>query len=278
MCCLDTGVDHKDLDGNLSPEVLVVADPRNPMPYEIFLNLRLHAAYTAVIFARNPALILHVQRHALLAVSLVRAITQLTDPHFQTPPHVLAALHILYTLRSYLSANRVSKPFCNCGIPHPVERHESANAYDWRCIALLMEPFPGRRLTEAEHDDVQTICRILAVLCALPERVISSGLFSNEYTFALQEACLALLAETVSRDARVQIRATIGEQKSETEKNVTLVLLAKALGIAHDSCPQSQLDLAAERDSVTISDSFDFHAAKVCQKHTEHVFRHIDCG
>lgn len=262
MCCLDAGLDHKDQQDQVAPDVLVVVDPRNPEPYITFLNFQLHAAYTAVVFTRNPALTLPGQRHALLAVALVRSITQLCEPAHQTAQHVLATLHILFTLRSYLGSNRpnVSAKACTCGIVRAVERHEASHGFDRRCIGQLMEPHPGQNLTEAD-DDVQSICRVLAALCCLPELCITAGVFKTENTGQLQEACRALLAEAVSRDVRVQVRSKLAE--GQLEKDVSMALLGKALGISEDSCVLPQPDGVPEPKDVWFSSAFDRDTAKV---------------
>ncbi len=257
MCMLDTGADLPDVAGSIASDILVVVDPRNPAPYEAFLRLSLHSAYTAVVVTRNPALHLPSQRHALLAVSLVRGITQLCEPAFQTPLHIANTLRLLFTLRSYLNINQKTR--CACLSRCAVEPHDGSHSFDHRCIAQLLEPTPGRYLTEAS-DDVQSICRILAALCCLPEHVQKCGLFEPQNASVLGDACLALLGETVSRDVRVKIRSI---NDSRPDHDVSMTLLQSTLGITEDSCAAPANGAPADPSSVKQPDNFNMDIAKV---------------
>ncbi len=54
MCALDSGALLKDSFGNLAQDVLVILNPLNPKPYQLFTKTLLHEKYLAVLFTRNP--------------------------------------------------------------------------------------------------------------------------------------------------------------------------------------------------------------------------------
>ena len=223
MCLLDAGVELRDDEGQAAADVLVVVDARNAAPALQFLSSMLHAAYMAVVFTRHPSLVVPGQQHALLAVSLVQSIAQLADN--PSTAHVINTLHILHTLRCYLFASRASKPHECPHHPHPTLGPlcgPARNAYDFACVSRLLSPQPGCLLTEAD-EEAQSMCRILATLCAVPELSRACNFFGQSNIDNRIEACLALLAESVSRDVRMKMRSEPTEGLTDQEHSMKLL-------------------------------------------------------
>jgi hypothetical protein len=60
-------------------------------------------------------------------------------------------------------------------------------------------------MTEAEGDDVGSVCKLLAPLMALPEHVATMRLFAADRSAHLATVSLALMAEAASRGARAAV-------------------------------------------------------------------------
>ena len=82
-------------------------------------------------------------------------------------------------------------------------------------------------MTEAEDTDVVSVCKILAAMCCLTEKMHTTGILTDRKQLGLV-AC-ALLAESVSREARVVIYS-----KTDKPADVVHALLVKALDISND--------------------------------------------
>ena len=129
-----------------------------------------------------------------------------------------------------------------------------------------MRPNPGCFLTEAEEDDVQTVCKVLAPLCCLPELVDALGLFRPAHQEQLGAVSLALMAETVSRGARIQIVNASKAQPLATScttlQEVSAELLRRALNIDESSVVMPQPDDIPEPVNVVQACTYDEAAAR----------------
>jgi hypothetical protein len=258
MCLLDVGVELCDATGP-APDILVVAhapsstNPPRTWAKMAFLSSHVHKAYLATAFTRNPSLVVPGQQHALLAVALVRSIVQLCDEGSCTPQHISNTLDILFTLRCYLFACSSSRPYRCAQHKHPILGRPvtERNSFDFACVTGLLGAAPGPLLTEA-HEEMQSMCRVLATMCAVPELLRVASFFSVSNERARVEACLALLAESVSRDVRIKIRS--GD--SATAASRSELLVQEVLGIDDSTC-------SPQGNPPQFSDAYDFDVALV---------------
>jgi len=115
---------------------------------------------------------------------------------------------------------------------------------DWSdTVTKLMQPQPGRFMTEAEPENCVSVCSILGALCCLPEHVVAAGLFDAGNRRILGEAALALMGECVSRCARVQVKAEVAKMKMRcgasevvTDAQASHKLTCRALNIKAETC------------------------------------------
>ena len=189
MCALDSLALLTDSSGNTVSDVLVIIDPCNPAPGTAFLKTKLHDIYTAVIFTRNPDICIHSQKTALMMNALVRATGQLLDPKYRNRANLNSVLRILYTLR--------------------VRCKSTGESYWHSMLGKLMQPQPGKYMTEAEEDDVSSVSKILGAMCAFPEILASLGLLDQKNFQQLSDVAFSLLAETASRGCRIMLKVSL---------------------------------------------------------------------
>jgi hypothetical protein len=147
---------------------------------------------------------------------------------------------------------------------------------------------PGTHLTEAPEDDVVSVCKVLGPLCALslsgklfaaaleqppapPSGATAAATAAAAATHSsadkshLNEVVLALLAEAVSRTARVHVRTTSARNRAQTDgeapkpgtedEMATRQFVRSALGITEDSVRQAAPDTEPEPAPSTVSHS-----------------------
>eukprot|EP00456_Euglypha_rotunda_P016909 TRINITY_DN15689_c0_g1_i5.p1 TRINITY_DN15689_c0_g1~~TRINITY_DN15689_c0_g1_i5.p1 ORF type:complete len:178 (+),score=12.94 TRINITY_DN15689_c0_g1_i5:128-661(+) len=102
MCALDSGFPLHDMNHKEVTDALVLMDPKNPIPFELFRQTKLFKTYTSILFTRNPSLFIPAQQTALLMISLVTAIKQLAFPETRSLRHVQTVFDIIYTIRRQL--------------------------------------------------------------------------------------------------------------------------------------------------------------------------------
>jgi hypothetical protein len=90
-------------------------------------------------------------------------------------------------------------------------------------IEKLQRPNVARHLTESAEDDVGSVAKVLATMICLADRL--AHVLQNKAQVSV--LFLALLGETASRGARIQVKQNSGD---------SLELLMSALGITLDSC------------------------------------------
>ena len=104
-------------------------------------------------------------------------------------------------------------------------------------------------LTEAAEDDIGSVAKVLAVIICLSDRI---RFFENAQQ--LSRVFLALLAETSSRGARIEVKKAGGGDPHP--------LLMRALGISQESCNFPLPIEKPEPKTLTHSDAFDAAAGK----------------
>lgn len=226
MCALHANLAvEDDTLGERIEDVLVVLDPRHPEPYDAFCRTQLHSAYTSVVFTRNPSLHLNVQQTALLVISLCRAITQLLQARCRTPEQVNVIFSIIYTIR---------------------RRARKQMAFWNAILEKFLDPEPGRHMTEAQGDGIASVCQLLGAMCAFPDSPLVAKLLNDKNQLAKVRNCdvlnlvllpcqvaVALMAESVSREARVKIKTTTTKKKNSklTDSETAFGLLRLVLNI-----------------------------------------------
>ena len=201
LCLLDAGIAHEDSNGTIIEDVVIVPNPANPKPYELFLQSKLYKSYLGVVFTRNPELVLPQQHTALVMVSFVKAIEQLMNPKYRTHGNLQSIFEMYLHIKDII--------------------HQSAHYWE-KLVQKLYNSKPGLYMTESEEDDVVSVVKILAPLCCSD---LCSDLFTQKNMFnQLCEVALALLAEVTSRSCRVLV-------KREGMYRRANALVRKALGI-----------------------------------------------
>lgn len=75
-------------------------------------------------------------------------------------------------------------------------------------------------INQAEGDDVVSVCLPLAAMICYPDAKEAAPLWHGDGSRkVLQEAALALLAETASRDARVYVKSQVGGEGCSSAVN-----------------------------------------------------------
>jgi hypothetical protein len=153
MCFLEAVVPLMDSSSEKCYDVVLVGDPRNFTPYTMFSKSTLFQLYTSVQFTLNPDLYNPRQTTALLAISLVRAITQLLQPkRLGDPLSIQMMLRLLYTLRTRIT------------------RDKDDDSYWVQLLGKLSHHQLAMHLTEAPEDDVGSIAKVLALMVCVPNR------------------------------------------------------------------------------------------------------------
>ena len=229
MCGLRTG-------GGRETDVLVVVVPGAEEKTRLMLRSRLHSAYLGVVFARNPLVAIKGQSSALLMVALVRAVTQLMEGRWLNRDSIASVFAIWSTLRWVTGSG--------------------GESYWTQLLSKLGHPSPGRHMTEAAEDDVGSVVKLLAPLMVCLEAVEEGGLFRPSGAGQLEEVAMALLAEAVSRGARVYLKRKLGKAGMEIGRNSMREMagrtLRKGLGIRVDSIPRIAADDSVDPPSSEV--------------------------
>lgn len=189
LCHLQSGVVPRDSAGEACPDVLLPAAPADPVG-----RSELHRAYLAAAFTRNPALALPAQYSALVHVAFVRGIEQLMLYGVRARRGGGdAGPGADYEVRLVRVLLRVAETVRIRGDRELMARVLAADA-------------PAAHLTEAGDDDVRSVCKVLAPLCAL-DAAASGALFGAGGEERLRRLAMALMSEAVSRGVRRQVRA-----------------------------------------------------------------------
>jgi hypothetical protein len=170
-------------------DVVLVGDPRNFEPFRAFSRSTLFQHYLSILFSLNPDLSNARQMTALLAVALVRSVTQMLHPKRQTALAAQNMLRLLYTLRRRMLSTA-----------------DEEGSYWSALLTKLGNTDAARHLTEAPEDDIGSIAKVLACLVCLPERLDAITRPGH-----LAELSLALMAEAASRGCRIEVKMT-GDQ------------------------------------------------------------------
>ncbi|KAJ3106295.1 hypothetical protein HK100_003756 [Physocladia obscura] len=253
MCYLNSGMQWTDVNSRhtevvknadiKAQDVLIIANPQNDEPYKFFVSLNLFKAYTSIQFSRNPDLYLGQQRIAILGVAFVRALEQLYHPPSemaQNPEHRAVAIKnlfsIVFTIRK---SDKSYKDVCT------------------QFLSNLMKPQPSQYLTEADTGiedpnvlgstattGVMSVAQVLVALCCFAcfeppttpnKRQQADNILYTENKEQLSEPALAILAESVSRGCRIQIKSSDSAANGTSTK--ARELIRKTLSI-----PSAALD------------------------------------
>jgi hypothetical protein len=129
-------------------------------------------------------------------------------------------------------------------------------------------------MTEAEGDDVGSVCKLLAPLMVLAEHVATMRLFAGDRSAHLATVSLALMAEAASRGARAAVtthanktrrRAVQPQDKGAPTSSLSVddltnaahALLIKALAVAPTSVVQPLPDDIPEPKVLKHADEYD---------------------
>ncbi len=206
LCFMEAAIPLVDSAGEKCYDVVLVGDPRNFEPYRAFSRSTLFQHYLSILFSLNPDLANPRQMTALLAVALVRCVTQLLNPKRQTALAVQNMFRLLYTLRRRMLSTA-----------------DDEGSYWTALLSKLENTDAAKHLTEAPEDDIGSIAKVLACIVCLPERLEAISRPGH-----LAELSLALMAEAASRGCRIEVKLSPNQEAHP--------LLVKALGIAEESC------------------------------------------
>jgi hypothetical protein len=276
LCLLDAGNTFYDRENQPISDVLIIPAVHNASPYLTFLQTKLHEAYLAIIFTRNPLLTLPAQKNAILFISLVKSIEQLMDKPLSAPeisgkagdngPNCTAMvpiyghatiLHgsslfvrrlkgtfdILLYLRWKFNINQRGeyKELLGRGGDEANQKEAKESSEIRSYWAGICEKFyldnPVQYFSESSADDISSVVKLLVPLMLFPR---CSALFNAENRSKLDEISLGLLAEAVSRAVRIQIKAKLAEAGSSgaSADEIAQSLIEKTLGISLESCVQ----------------------------------------
>eukprot|EP00049_Salpingoeca_infusionum_P004645 m.82053 g.82053 ORF g.82053 m.82053 type:complete len:2231 (+) comp12667_c0_seq2:195-6887(+) len=250
MTALDTRVSMEDEQGYKCNAVLPLTGQRDHQLGSL-MSSYLMRAYTSVLVTRNPAMALSAQRLALLSVSLVRAVEQLMDPSRRTVELVRVIGTLALDIRRIVSSNGTKD--------------------EWiAMLTKLLEPMPGRFLTEAPEDNVSSIASVLVAVVALYDSALDVGVVTHQPSTTAQQdtAALAVLAESVSRGVRIFIKQKMLKRK-KSESDVEQKLLCDALGVSKLDFVSVLPDEEPEPIHVEQKTTYDEASAK---RHSSHFF------
>ncbi|EGD82938.1 hypothetical protein PTSG_03571 [Salpingoeca rosetta] len=270
MCALDSNVplhgrrrgatsnqDHDDDDGDdddgdrneVFNGVLPLCPPEAASIAHGIVASKLMRAYHAVLVTRNPSLVVGQQRIALLAIALAQALRQTMQPQHRTPAMVVVLARIAHDL---------------C-----LEIQRRGECAHWRGIVRkLMQPMPGRFLTEAEGDDIGSVAKVVAAVTIMLRDVVREGIATPTDTAAkstrVDDAALAVLAESVSRGVRIFVKQKAFQEKRKMAyEDLQHRLLQHTLNIDPDDHVHARLDDEPEPHGVQHDASFDMEKAKL---------------
>ena len=232
MILAEAGIAHEDSLGEACRDVLLIGDPRNFRPYLEFSKTLLFRYYHSMSFALNPNLFNPRMGTAILAIALVRAACQLLTPRRQDTQSLENFVKLRFTLRMrYIGGE------------------ESASVSYWNSLVdKLHRRDVASHLTEAAEDDIGSIAKVLAVVICLSDRI---QFFSDPAQLSV--VFLALMAETSSRGARIEVKKHGGDSHQ---------LLMRALGIQPESCVHPLPVDEEEPKRVEHSNDFDAAAGR----------------
>lgn len=248
LCFLEAGVPLTDSDQEKCTDVIICGDPRNFAPYLAFCKSTLFHHYLSITFSRNPDLYTPRQTTALLAVALVRSVTQLLSGK-RTDNQIRSMLCLLYTLRMRMTMTSNRNNNSN--------GDEGQENYWEALLNKLGLPDVERHLTEAPEDDVGSICKPLAVLLAIPQG--STSFLHN--ASHMSHLALALMAEASSRGARIEVKMSAATDGGGGAVDAH-PLLVKALGITEASCVYPRPLEEPEPKKIQHDDSYDMVVAR----------------
>ena len=134
-------------------------------------------------------------------------------------------------------------------------------------------------MTEAEGDDVGSVCKLLAPLMCLPEHVSAMQLFAPENSAHLATLSLALMAEAASRGARAAVAVHAAKARRRADRAAAAngsensngssaggasslaeaahAMLVKVMAITEDQVAFPTPDDVPEPKTVTHADDYD---------------------
>eukprot|EP00056_Hartaetosiga_gracilis_P006670 m.98722 g.98722 ORF g.98722 m.98722 type:complete len:2306 (+) comp12528_c0_seq2:34-6951(+) len=280
LCALDAGLRVCDSSGEDYNGVLPLCFPGAEWMNRL-LSTRLFKSYHAIVCTRNPLLSIPQQRIALLCSSLTQLISQLmfAKKKNKSKAHMEGYIRLLFRLLLDISLE-VKRVHLDSQWTGMVEK--------------LAEPMPGRFLTEAKEDDVVSVTQVVAALLVMINPVSRAGVITSDvqrqeqqkqdnndittdhnrrpqlertesmvcHDVRVEDAALAVLAESVSRGVRIQIKQR-SNVRNKSEDQSELILLRHTLGIdAHDHLhvlPDDQ----QEPVNIQHENAFDVEKAKL---------------
>ena len=254
LCSLHGGISINDPSYDQPAEdVLVLIDPRNPIAYELWIrSVPLHKHYLAVVFTRNPEIVLPSQYPSILMISLVKSIEQMMlNAKYRTIPFIESIFHIIFTLREIIFKGKYKE-------------------YWVSMLKKLSLENPAKYMTESEEDDIKSVVKLIAPIICLSD---AKKLFNidknlnnnNESENRLPEIALSLIAESVSRNARVLLK-TKSNNNGELP-SLSRSFIQKALKISLDEekeffVENYNLNSAKEISEMKYSKKFDLSSAR----------------
>ena len=318
LCALDAGLPLSDPEQGDTPDVLIVPDPRNPGPFNAFLRSGLYKMYLSMVFTRSIDLALPSQDTALLMSALCTSIEQLS-PMPSVPARSRSPSPANKKRRRSRSGSRgrraaggstrrLARPAQSKPVPtgppepgsmrwrkiettlhillHVCDRVRTSRGYWDGIVRKLRGTNPAASLTEARGDDISSVIKVLAAILSSEDGIQLASSDDNA------DVCLAILAETASREARVYLkveaarsaaRAAVairvsgqggsGHKATPSGLSPTRLaahrILVKAMGIVPDSVRAPAPDDEPEPLRVTHSADFD---QKKCLRHSQRFF------
>eukprot|EP00055_Hartaetosiga_balthica_P017109 m.112136 g.112136 ORF g.112136 m.112136 type:complete len:1972 (+) comp9248_c1_seq1:40-5955(+) len=271
LCTLDVGGRNEDSQGNLFNSVLPLTYPNCVWMHRLLVT-KLFNSYHAIVCTQNPLLTVPQQRLALLCASLSQLIAQMmVSKRERQPMEMVDSVRLLFRLMLDISLE-----VGYCGLQKKWDR----------IVTNLVEPMPGRFLTEAEGDEIASVVQVIAALLVMVKSVstvgvVRSGIHRKEakskaaetpvlsrtesmicHDEQVEDAALAVLAESVSRGVRIQIKQK-ANLRGKSEDQSELMLLRHCLGIGSDDHAHVLPDDKQEPSNIPHGTEFNLEKAKL---------------
>jgi hypothetical protein len=249
LCALDGEYKLEDTSRKPISDVVLICNPKQPLPIKLFMQTKLYQALIGVTVARNPDIYMPDQRIAICCSALVTGIRQLANPLTCTKAHVKNVIYLVYTIRTRFpwlfqtqetskETKEETKKEDDC------ESHKTmrfSGMIEKLIDALKNNECPSKFLTEADGDNIQSINQVLVAMLCCDQ---AAFLFRQTEKQNLVKLFGAILAEAISRETR-------GYLKSENAKKPQEIL-----NITQDSCLKPLEDHLEEPKDLKFSDEY----------------------